>query len=127
VDLVEEEDLALLEGGEDRGEVAGVLDGGAAGDADRGFHLGRDDHREGGLAEAGRTGEQHVVGGGATRACGAQHQVELLADLLLADELAQVLGAQGGLDGLVLAVGDEPTSRSAAVSSVVSSQFTDVS
>ena len=30
VDLVEEEDLALLEGGEDRGEVAGVLDGGAA-------------------------------------------------------------------------------------------------
>lgn len=47
-----------------------------------------------------------MVGGGATRARGAEHQVELFADLLLADELAQVLGAQGGLDGLVLAVGD---------------------
>lgn len=47
-----------------------------------------------------------MVGGGAPRACGAQDEVELLADLLLADELAQVLGAQGGLDGLVLAVGD---------------------
>ena len=106
VDLVEEEDLALLEGGQDRGQVARVLDGRAAGDADGGVHLGRDDHREGGLAEAGGTGEQHVVGGGTPRAGGAQHEVELLADLLLADELVQVLGAQGGLDGLVLPVGD---------------------
>lgn len=47
-----------------------------------------------------------MVGGGAPRACGAQDEVELFADLLLADELAQVLGAQGGLDGLVLTVGD---------------------
>src|SRR5690606_30870608 len=105
------EHLSLLEGGEDRGEVARVLDGRAAGDADGGVHLGRDDHGEGGLAEAGGAGEQHMVGGGAAGAGGAQHQVELFADLLLADELAQVLGAQGGLDGLVLAVGgraDEP-------------------
>jgi hypothetical protein len=52
-----------------------------------------------------------VVGGGATRACGSQDEVELLADLLLADELVEVLGAQGGLDGLLLMVGgrtDEP-------------------
>ncbi|ODA69992.1 hypothetical protein APS67_005892 [Streptomyces sp. AVP053U2] len=47
-----------------------------------------------------------MVGGGAARACGAQHEVELLTDLLLADELVQVLGPQGGLDGLVLPVGD---------------------
>lgn len=46
-----------------------------------------------------------MVGGGATRACGAQHEIELFADLLLSDELVQVLGAQGGLDGLVLAIG----------------------
>ena len=111
VDLVEEEDLALLEGGEDRGQVAGVLDGGARGDADGGAHLGRDDHREGGLAQARGAGEQDVVGGGPTRACRPQDEVELLADLLLTDELVQVLGAQGGLDGLVLTVGgraDEP-------------------
>lgn len=111
MDLVEEEDLALLEGGQDRREVARVLDGGAAGDADGGFHLGRDDHREGGLAQTGGAGEQHVVGGGAARACRAQDEVELLADLLLTDELAEVLGPQGGLDGLLLTVGgraDEP-------------------
>lgn len=111
MDLVEEEDLALLEGGEDRREVARVLDGGAAGDADRGFHLGGDDHREGGLAQARGPGEQHVVGGGAARAGGAQDEVELLADLLLTDELTEVLGPQGGLDGLLLTVTgrtDEP-------------------
>lgn len=106
MDLVEEEDLALLEGGEDRGQVARVLDGGPGGDADRGAHLGGDDHGEGGLAEAGGAGEQYVVGGRSAGAGGAQDEVELFADLLLADELAQVLGAQGGLDGLVLAVGD---------------------
>ena len=42
---------------------------------------------------------------------GLQHQVELLAHPLLADELVQVLGPQRGLDGLVLAVGvgaDQP-------------------
>ena len=52
-----------------------------------------------------------MVGGGAARAGGLEDEVELLADLLLADELVEVLGAQGGLDGLVLAVGggaDEP-------------------
>ena len=40
-----------------------------------------------------------------------QDEVELLADPLLADELVQVLGAQRGLDRLVLAVGggaDQP-------------------
>lgn len=121
MDLVEEQHLALLERGEDGREVAGVLDGGAAGDADGGAHLGGDDHREGGLAEAGGAGEQHVVGGGAARAGGTQDEVELLADLLLADELVQVLGAQGRLDGLVLTVGgraDEPL-RGALVGRVV--------
>ncbi len=82
-----------------------MLDGGAGGDADRGVHLGRDDHREGGLAEAGSAGEQDVVGGGAALPGGLEDQVELLADLLLADELAEVLGAQGRLDGLVVALG----------------------
>lgn len=47
-----------------------------------------------------------MVGGGATGPGGLEDQVELGADLLLPDELAQFLGAQGGLDGGVLAVGD---------------------
>lgn len=105
VDLVEEEDFALLERGEDGGEVSRVLDGGARGDPDRGAHLRRDDHGEGGLAEAGGAGEQDVVGGGAPRAGGLQDEVELFPHLLLADEFVQVLRAQGGLDRGVLAVG----------------------
>ncbi|GAA3072415.1 hypothetical protein GCM10020000_66460 [Streptomyces olivoverticillatus] len=71
-----------------------------------GAHLRRDDHRQGGLAEARGSGEQDVVGGGAAGAGGLEHEVELLADPLLADELAEVLGPQGSLDGLVLAVGN---------------------
>lgn len=49
-----------------------------------------------------------MVGGGAAGAGRAQDQVELLADLFLADELLQVLGAQGGFDRGVLAVGVGP-------------------
>ena len=67
VDLVEEEHLALGERRQHRREVAGVLDRRAAGDAQRLAELGGDDHRQRGLAEARRTGEQHVVGCGAPR------------------------------------------------------------
>ena len=44
-----------------RREVAGALDRRPAGDAQRRAELGRDDHGQGGLAEAGRPGQQHVV------------------------------------------------------------------
>lgn len=46
-----------------------------------------------------------MVGGGTALAGGLEDEVELLADLLLADELAEVLGAQGRLDGLVVPLG----------------------
>ncbi len=46
-----------------------------------------------------------MVGGGAALAGRLEHQVELFAHPLLADELAEVLGAQRGLDRLVLAIG----------------------
>ena len=62
VDLVDEEDVAVVEVGEDRGEVAGPLERRAADvmckpDA----HLGGDDAGERGLAQPGRAGEQQVV------------------------------------------------------------------
>ena len=50
VDLVDEEYVAAFERGEDRGEVAGVLDGWPGGHADGGLHLGGDDQRERGFA-----------------------------------------------------------------------------
>jgi hypothetical protein len=57
VDLVEEEHLALGERGQHRGEVAGMLDRRTRGHPDGLLELGGDDHREGGLAQAGRSGE----------------------------------------------------------------------
>ena len=62
VDLVDEEDVALVHPGQDRGQVAGVGERRPAGQPQRRAHLGGDDHRQRGLAEPGRPGEQHVVG-----------------------------------------------------------------
>ena len=70
----------------------GPLDGRAAGDPQRRAELGGDDHGQGGLAEAGRPGQQHVVRRPAAPQRALQHQRELLADPLLADELPSRLG-----------------------------------
>ena len=61
VDLVDEQHVARDEVGQHRGEVARPLQGGPAGEPDRRAELGGDDHREAGLAQPGRPGEQHVV------------------------------------------------------------------
>src|SRR5439155_2619926 len=60
VDLVDEEDVALLDAREDRGEVAGTLDGGPARVVDVHAELARDDRGEGRLADAGRAVEEDV-------------------------------------------------------------------
>ena len=49
--------------GEDRREVAGPLERGARRDVQLGADLGRDDVGQRGLAQPGRAGEEHVVGG----------------------------------------------------------------
>ena len=98
VDLVEEEDLALVERGQQRGQVAGPLDGRAAGDAQRDAELGGDDHRHRGLAEAGRPGEQDVVRRPAAAHRPLEDELELLAHPVLADELVERLGPQRVLD-----------------------------
>ena len=46
VDLVDEEHIALLQIGQQGGKVAGLLDGGAAGDANLDSHLVGDDARQ---------------------------------------------------------------------------------
>ena len=61
VDLVDEEHVAVVEVGEDRGEVAGAFERRAARDPQADFELGGDDARQRGLAEPGRAGEQDVV------------------------------------------------------------------
>ena len=62
VDLVDEQDVALVEVGQDGGQVAGPLDGRAAGGVDGDAQLAGDDVGERRLAQAGRAVEQDVVG-----------------------------------------------------------------
>ena len=104
VDLVDEEHVALVEPGQDRGEVAGVGDRRTAGDAQRRGHLGGDDHRQRGLAEPGRPAEQHVVGGPAARSGRLQHERELLAHPVLADHLVEGPRPQRRLEGALVVV-----------------------
>ena len=61
VDLVDEEDVAGLQAGEDRGHVSLALERRAGDRADADAELLADDRREGRLAEAGRADEQDVV------------------------------------------------------------------
>ena len=62
MDLVDEEDVALLEAGQDRGDVAFPLEGGAGDRAQADAELFADDVGEARLAEARRTDQQQVVG-----------------------------------------------------------------
>ena len=110
VDLVEEEDLAFAQVGEDGGEVALDLQRGAGGLLEADAELVGDDGGEGGLAEAGRAEEEDVVEGFAAGSGGFEGDGELLLGLGLADELGEAVGAELELErGVVVdaAGGDE--------------------
>ena len=100
VDLVEEEDLAFAEVGEDGGEVALDLEGGAGGLLDTDIELVGDDGGEGGFAEAGGTGEQDVVEGVAAGLCGFEGDSKLLFGFGLADEFLEAARAELELEGI---------------------------
>ena len=61
VDLVDEENIALLQIGKQRREIAGLGDDRSRGGAEVDAELARDDLRQRGLAEAGRPHEQHMI------------------------------------------------------------------
>ena len=105
VDLVDEEDVAVLEVGEQRGEIAGLGDDGPGGGAEAHAQLARHDLRQRGLAEARRAREQHVVERVAARLGRLDEHLEVGARLLLADELAQQLRPQRLLRVVGLALG----------------------
>lgn len=115
MDLVDEQDLALAQRGQDGGEVPGPLDRRPAGDPQRRTELSSDDHGERGLAEPGRAREQDVIGCPAAAQGAFEHQRELLSDAVLADELAELPGPQCSLDHPVVGIcqrGDDPVSGS---------------
>ena len=111
VDLVEEEDLALAQVGEDGGEVALNLQGGAGGLLEADVELVGDDGGERGFAQAGRAEEQHVVERFAAGFGGFERDGELLLGFGLADEFREPAGAELELEGAVLVGargGDQP-------------------
>ena len=57
------------------------------------------------LPEAGRAGEQHVVGGAAAAPGGLEHQAELVAHPVLADHLVEGARPQRRLDDPLVALG----------------------
>ena len=105
VDLVDEEDLAVVEGGQEGGEVARPLDHGAGGALDRHAELDRDHVGEARLADAGRAEEQHVVEGLAARAGGLDRDAEVRDHLRLADVLVEAPRAQRDLEAEVVVDG----------------------
>ena len=102
MDLVDEQDVALLEIGEERCEIAGAGDHRAGGGAEVHPELARHDLGERRLAEPRRAGEEDMVEGLAAGAGGGDEDLEIGPRLGLADELGEALRAQLPV-GLVLA------------------------
>ena len=98
VDLVDEQDVALVERGEDRGEVAGALDGRTGRVADVDPELARDDRREGRLAEAGRAVQEDVVGRLSPALGRLEQHRQVGLDLGLADVFGERPRPQAALD-----------------------------
>ena len=93
MDLVDEQDVALLERRQDRGDVALALERGPGDRAQPDAELLAHDLRERRLAEARRADEQDVVERLAARLRGGEGDLELLLDTLLADELGEAAAA----------------------------------
>ena len=105
VDLVDEQDVARLQVGQDGGQVAGALDHRPGGGAEPDPQLAGDDLGQRGLAEAGRAVQQHVVQRLAAGAGGLDEDAEVFPGRSLADELRQGLRAEAGLGGVLGAAG----------------------
>ena len=103
VDLVDEEDRAGLQRGEEGGDVGLSLERRSGGLHQRRAQLGGHDVGERGLAQPGRTGEQHVVERLAAAPGGLDEHLELRRHLLLVDEVAQPLGAKRAVEVLLAA------------------------
>ena len=100
MDLVNKQHIALLQVGQQGGQVAGLLDGGAGGDADLHPHLLGHNAGQRGLAQAGRAVEQHMVHRLAPALGRPQIDRQVCLDLLLADIVLQRFGAQADFLGV---------------------------
>ena len=115
MDFVDEEDIAFLEVGEQRGEIAGLGNHRAGGGAEVYAELARHDLRERGLAQSRRADEQHVVERFVARFRSLDKNPQVGPRLLLADEFGEPLRPQRRLGRIVLTAfrGDQAARRGA--------------
>ena len=89
MDLVDEENVALAQIGEDGGQIAGLLDGRAGRHLEIGVHFAGQDVAERGLAQAGRAVEQHMIQRIVALPRRLHQNLDLVAQPVLADHLVQ--------------------------------------
>ena len=94
VDLVDEQHVAVVEVGQNRGKIARALDRGAARELDLRAHRVCDDVRERRLTQPGRAIEKDVIERLAARFCRLHVDGKILFDFVLPDVLCKRLGAQ---------------------------------
>ena len=102
MDLVDEQHIARLEVGQDRGEVALALEHRAGGLAQAHAEFGGEDVGERGLTEAGRPEDEHVIERLATAPSGIDEDPELLLDGGLTDIVREAPRPYGAIERLVL-------------------------
>ena len=105
VDLVDEEDAAGLQRGEEGGDVGLALERRARGLDQRHAELGGDDVGERGLPQPGRAGEEDVVERLAAAAGGLDEDPQLLGDLDLVDEVGERRRPQRAVEVLDVGAG----------------------
>src|ERR671924_1001372 len=98
VDLVDEQDVPLLEVGEDRREVAGPIERRSRRGAEPDAELVGEDAGERRLAQPGGPREQHVIDRLPAGTCAVDEEGQLLLDPLLPDELVEPPWAQRGVE-----------------------------
>src|ERR1700682_6279126 len=111
VDLVDEEDVAVLQIGENRGQRPLLLERRAGGGADVDPHLVGHDVGERRLAQSRRSRDQDVLDRLVAAARRADQDLEVRLDPFLADELGQAFGSQAPFEFLVFVAflgGDDP-------------------
>jgi hypothetical protein len=105
VDLIDEEDAAWLQRGEEGGDIGLALQRRAGGLHQRHAHLLGDDVGKRGLAEARRPGEQDVIERLVAPPRRLDEDRQLLGDLLLVDEVGEGSRSQRAVEVLIRSVG----------------------
>ena len=98
MNLVDEEHIARFEIGQDRGQIAGTLDGRTGGDAHVDLHLVRHDVRQAGLAQSRRAVEQDVIQRLAALPGRLNQDAEIFLQALLAGKFGQQRRAQSAIE-----------------------------